>query len=184
MAIDLSQATSRMKQSLDHLHEELKKIRTGRANPGMLDGVMIDAYGQSMPLKHAASVVAVDGQLLQVTPFDPSNLAAISIAISESSLGLNPSDDGHVVRVPVPPLTEDRRRELVKSLNERAEEARVALRNIRHDVLKDAKSQQQNGELSEDEYNRADKQLGELMDEHHRQIDNALSTKQAELMTV
>lgn len=184
MAIDVSEATDKMRQTLERLHDELKKIRTGRANASVLDGVTVEAYGQPMPLKHLAAVVAVDGQLLQVTPFDPNNLAAISSAISDSNLGLNPSDDGHVVRVPVPPLTEERRRELVKSLNEKAEEARVALRNVRHDALKGAKVQQQDGDLSEDEYHRTEKQLNDLIENHNNQIEKALVTKQSEIMTV
>lgn len=184
MAIDINEATEKMQQTLQRLHDELKKIRTGRASASMLDSVMVDAYGQPMPLKHVANIVVVDGQMLQVTPFDPNNLAAISAAISESNLGLNPSDDGHVVRVPVPPLTEERRAELAKSLNEKAEEARVSLRNIRHDALKGAKTQEQNKEISEDDYHRVEKELNELIEQNNSEIEQALEAKQSEIMTV
>ncbi|HEX9595231.1 MAG TPA: ribosome recycling factor [Candidatus Saccharimonadales bacterium] len=184
MAIDTNEADGKMKQTLERLHNELKKIRTGRASASMLDGVSVAAYGQEMPLKHAANIVALDGQMLQVSPFDPNNLEAISTAISESNLGLNPSDDGHVVRVPIPPLTEERREELAKSLSEKAEEARVALRNVRHDALKGAKQQQQEGEISEDDYHRTEKALNELIDKHNSEIEQALETKQSEIMKV
>ena len=184
MAIGSDEAEGKMKQTLERLHDELKKIRTGRASASMLDGVSVAAYGQEMPLKHAANIVALDGQMLQVSPFDPNNLEAISTAISESNLGLNPSDDGHVVRVPIPPLTEERRAELAKSLSEKAEEARVALRNVRHDALKGAKQQQQEGEISEDDYHRTEKALNELIDKHNSEIEQALETKQSEIMKV
>ena len=184
MAIDVTEATDKMKQTLERLHDELKKIRTGRASAQMLDGVMIEAYGQPMPLKHTANIVAVDGQMLQITPFDPNNLEAISAAISQANLGLNPADDGHVVRVTIPPLTEERREELAKSLNEKAEEARVSLRSIRHDVLKGAKAQQQAKEISEDDFHRVEKQLNDLIEDYNSQVEQALDTKQSEIMTV
>ncbi|HEX9679304.1 MAG TPA: ribosome recycling factor [Candidatus Saccharimonadales bacterium] len=184
MALNIEEAREKMSQVVERLHEELKKIRTGRASGSMLDGLEIEAYGQPMPLKHAANIVALDGQMLQVTPFDPNNLGAISTAINNSSLGLNPSDDGHVVRVAVPPLNEERRRELVKTLGDKAEEARVALRNVRHDAMKNAKSEQQEGELSEDDYHRVEKQVKELTDGFNRQIDEAFEHKQSEIITV
>lgn len=184
MAMTVDEANQKMEQTLEHLHSELKKIRTGRANPAILDSVMIDAYGQQMPLKHAATVQAVDAQLLQVTPFDPNNLGNIVTAISDSNLGLNPSDDGRVVRVPVPQLTEERRKELVKTLSEKAEDARVSLRTIRHDVLKTAKQQEKDGELSKDDVERVEKRIGELMDDFNKRIDDALAQKEAEIMTV
>lgn len=184
MAIDVNEADQLMGKTMSRLHDELKKIRTGRASASILDGIQIEAYGQLMPLKHSASIVALDGQMLQVTPFDPHNLEAISTAISQSNLGLNASDDGHVVRVSVPPLTEERRQEMVKLLNEKAEDTKVALRNIRHDALKGAKTQEQSKEISEDDYRRVEKGLNELIDKYHAQIDQALSIKQSEILTV
>lgn len=184
MAVDLRETEEKMSQVLEHFHQELKKTRTGRANANMLDGVMVEVYGQEMPLKHVANIIALDGQTLQVSPFDPNNLGAISTAISESNLGLNPSDDGHVVRLPIPPLTEERRAELAKNLNLKAEESRVSLRNIRHDALKSAKIQEQAKEISEDDYKRTEKELNELIDKFNSQVEEALEAKQAEIMKV
>lgn len=184
MSLNVEQAKDKMEGVFEHLSQELKKIRTGRANPGMLDGIVVRAYGQEVPLKHLANIVAADAQLLQITPFDPNNLGVISAAISESSLGLNPSDDGHVVRIPVPALNEERRLELVKSLNQVAEASRVALRNIRHDVLDKAKDQKKTGELSENDLVRVEKDMAELMDDSNKKIDEAFEKKQSEIMTV
>ena len=184
MSLNVEQAKDKMNSALEHLGTELSKIRTGRANPGMLDGIVVQAYGQPMPLKHVANVTAADSQLLQITPFDPNNLGAISSAISESSLGLNPSDDGHIVRVPVPPLNEERRHELVKMLTETVEATRVSLRNIRHEVLDTAKTQKKAGELSENDYVRVDKVINDLMDEYNKKIDASFELKQTEIMTV
>ena len=118
----------KMASALEHFDEELKKIRTGRAHPSMLDGVKVEAYGTEMPLNQVANVTAPEAQLLQVTPFDPSNSQAISAAIrNDQGLGFNPSDDGRIVRVPVPPLTEERRRMLVNQVGEKVEEPRIAL---------------------------------------------------------
>lgn len=182
--LDTNEAKTRMNQALDHFHDELKKIRAGRANPAMLDSIMVNAYGQPIPLKHVANVIVVDNQLLQITPFDPHNLSAISNSISESSMGLNPSDDGHVVRVPIPSLTEERRKELIKMLGEKTEEAKVAFRNIRHDFLKEVKSFQQSGELSEDEYHRTEKVINEMVDDFNLKVDEATAHKEIEIMTV
>ncbi len=130
----------RMQGVTEHFQAELAKVRTGRAHPGMLDGIKVEAYGAEMPLNQVANVTAPEAQLLQITPFDPSNIQQIAAAIrNDQSLGLNPSDDGRVVRVPVPPLTEERRRQLVKQAAEKLEEARIALRNVRQDGLKEAK---------------------------------------------
>lgn len=184
MALSVDEARKKMEDVMEHLRNELKKERAGRANPSLLDGVVIEAYGQDMPLKHAANVVATDAQLLTITPFDPNNLGAISMAISESNLGLNPSDDGHVVRVPIPPLNEERRAELVRSLSEKVEDARVSLRNIRHDVLNTAKQQKTDGQLSEEDMSRVEKQIGDYMEEFNNKIEEALKTKEQEIMTV
>lgn len=184
MALSIEEAKQKMTQALEHLHDELKKIRTGRANPSILEGVQISAYGQMMPLQHAANIQAVDAQLLQVTPFDPGNLGAIVTAISESNLGLNPADDGHVVRVPIPPLNEERRKELVKSLGEKVEETRIVMRNIRRDVLSTAKEQEKQSELSQDDVEQIEKQIGEFMDDFNSQIETAFEHKQSEIMKV
>src|SRR5882757_8636692 len=129
-------AADKLKAAGEHFISELKKLRTGRASASMLDGVLVEAYGSPMPLNQVATVTAPEAQLIQITPFDPSNLQAIAAAIrNNQSLGMNPSDDGRVVRVPVPPLTEERRREISKQVGAKQEECMVTLRNIRHDSL-------------------------------------------------
>lgn len=181
----LAEAKTKADAVVNRLADDLKKLRTGRAHPSMLDSVTVEAYGTKMPLNQVANVVTADAQLLQITPFDPSNLAAISAAIREDQqLGLNPADDGKVVRVPIPPLTQERRQLIVKQLSERVEEANVNLRNIRHEVLNAAKKQQQAKEISEDEQKRIEKQMNELMDNTKEQLDNLAKAKETEILTV
>jgi ribosome recycling factor len=146
---------------------------------------MVEVYGASMPLNQVANVLAVESQLLQVTPFDQNNLKSIVEAIrADQSLGLNPSDDGRVVRVPIPPLTEERRRQITKQLGDRAEDCRISLRNIRHDALKDAKAQKDTKQLSEDEVRRIEKTLDGLMSDFQAKIDTATKAKEQEIMTI
>src|SRR6266545_1259785 len=129
-------AKKKFDSATEHFTEELKKVRTGRASASMLDGVMGTAYGTQMPLNQVANVIAPEAQLIQITPFDPNNLQAIASAIRDNpSLGLNPMDDGRVVRVPVPPLTEERRRELAKTLSGKVEDCMVSVRNVRHEAM-------------------------------------------------
>lgn len=176
---------TRMQAALTHYEDELKKIRTGRAHPSMLDGVHVEAYGALMPLNQVANVTVPEPQLLQVTPFDPSNLQKIATAIrNDQSLGMNPSDDGRVVRVPVPPLTEERRRQLVKLLGEKAEEARIAMRNVRQDALKAAKAAKEAKEISEDDQKRVEKAVDALMGDFSARIDAATKAKEQEIMTI
>jgi ribosome recycling factor len=183
--VDLSSYKNRMQAAVDHLSEELKKVRTGRAHPSIIEGVMVEAYGVPTPINQVANITAPEPQLLQITPFDPNNLQAIVTAIrNDQNLGLNPSDDGRVVRVPMPPLTEERRRQIVKSLSDTIEEARVSLRNIRHDALKDAKAKKDAKELSEDDVSRAEKEITEIIDGFQKNIDEAHKAKEQELMTV
>lgn len=175
----------KMTGAVAHLEEELKKIRTGRAHPGMLDGIKVEAYGTEMPLNQVANVTAPEAQLLQITPFDPSNLQKISAAIrNDQSLGLNPSDDGRVVRVPVPALTEDRRRLLVKQAGEKAEEAKIALRSVRQDGLKDAKRMKDEKKMSEDDLKLIEKEFERLMGDYQQQIDDLLRAKEEDILTI
>ncbi|MEO5690705.1 MAG: ribosome recycling factor [Candidatus Saccharimonadales bacterium] len=141
----------RMNAALDRFQAELTKVRTGRAHPDMLSSVVVEAYGAPMPLNQVANVTTPEAQLLQISPFDPSNVKAISDAIRLSNLGFNPSDDGRIIRVPIPALTEDRRREMVKMLGDKVEDCRIAMRTIRQDAFKDAKRLKDNTELSEDD---------------------------------
>lgn len=175
----------KMQGALAHFEEELKKVRTGRAHAGMLDGVQVEAYGTMMPLNQAANITAPEAQMILVTPFDPSNITAITAAIRDNqSLGFNPSDDGRVVRVPVPQLTEERRKQMVKLASEKVEDTRIALRTIRQDALKDAKQMKENKELGEDDYKRVEQEVDKLMADMQEKIDSAFKAKEQDILTV
>lgn len=182
---DTNPYEQKMRAAFDHFEQELKKIRTGRAHPSMLDSVTVEAYGQSMPLNQVGNVVAADAQMLQITPFDPGNLQQIVAAIRDNqNLGLNPSDDGRVVRVPIPALTTERRQEMVKQLGGKVEECRIALRNVRHDGLKEARAMKEAKEISEDELGRIEKTFDRVMEDFQRQLELAAKAKEQEVMTV
>lgn len=175
----------KMASALEHFESELGKIRTGRAHPGMLEGIKVEAYGSLMPLNQVANITAPEAQLLQITPFDPSNIQLIAAAIrNDQSLGFNPSDDGRVVRVPVPALTEERRRQLVKQAGEKVEEVRIALRNIRQDGLKDAKSKKDAKEISEDDLKLVEKEFDRLMGEQQVKIEQVFKAKEKDILTI
>ena len=171
--------------AVSHFEDELKKVRTGRAHPSMLDGIQVEAYGQKMPLNQVANVVAPEPQMVTVTPFDPTNLQAISAAIrADQSLGLNPSDDGRLVRVPIPPLTEERRKQIVKQTSEKVEDAKIALRNIRQDAFKEIKRMKDAKELSEDDQKRAEKGIDDTMATISAQVDTLFKGKEKEILTL
>lgn len=175
----------KMNNALAHFEEELRKVRTGRAHPGMLDGITVEAYGSEMPLNQVANVTAPEAQMLLVTPFDPSTIVAISTAIrGNQSLGFNPSDDGRIIRVPVPALTEERRKLLVKQTSEKVEEARIALRNVRQDALKDAKRKKDDKDLSEDDVKRIEKDIDKMMSDMQVKIDSTFKAKEKEILTI
>ena len=175
----------RMHGVTEHFQAELAKVRTGQAHPGMLDGIKVEAYGAEMPLNQVANVTAPEAQLLQITPFDPSNIQQIAAAIrNDQSLGLNPSDDGRVVRVPVPPLTEERRRQLVKQAAEKLEEARIALRSVRQDGLKEAKRKKEGKELSEDDVKLIEKEIDRLMSESQAKLEEIFKAKEKDILTL
>ena len=172
-------------QVIARFEEELKKVRTGRAHPSQLEGIKAEVYGTLMPLNQIANVTAPEAQMLQITPFDPSNITVICAAIrADQALGLNPSDDGHTIRVPVPPLTEDRRKLLVKQTGEKVEEARIALRNIRQDALKDAKRKKESKELSEDDIKRIEKGIDGDMAEANSKIDGIFMLKERDILKI
>ena len=182
---DTDEYELKMQAAVEHFEHELAKIRTGRAHPGMLDGIKVVAYGTEMPLNQVANVTAPEAQLLQITPFDPSNIQAIAASIrNDQGLGLNPSDDGRVVRVPVPPLTEDRRRQLARQAGEKVEEARIALRNVRQDGLKDARAKKEAKELSEDDVKLVEKEFDRLMQEAQGKLDEAFKAKEKDILTI
>ncbi len=176
---------SKFETVVAHFEEELKKVRTGRAHPSQLDGIKVEVYGSLMPLNQVANINAPEPQMLQVTPFDPSNIQAVCAAIrADQSLGFNPSDDGRVVRVPIPPLTEERRRQIVKQTSEKVEEARIALRNIRQDALKEAKRKKDAKEMSEDDLKRAEKAVDGIMTTINNQLDAIFAAKEKEILTI
>lgn len=168
-----------------HFEEDLKKVRTGRAHPAMLDSIMPEVYGQKMPLNQLANVTAPEAQLLQVTPFDPGSLQAIVAAIrADQTLGLNPTDDGRLIRIPVPALTEERRKQLVKQTGEKIEEARIALRTIRQDALKDAKRRKDAKELTEDDLKRVEKEIDTLVSTTQTKIEAVFKAKEKDILTI
>lgn len=183
--MDISQYETKMKQAVVHFNEELKKVRTGRASASMLDGIMVTAYGTPMPLNQVANVIAPEAQLLQITPFDPNNLQAIASAIRDNpSLGLNPMDDGRVVRVPIPALTEERRRELAKTLSGKVEDCMVGVRNIRHDAMDAIDKSKKDKLIGEDDAKRLEKQVEDTVAKVKVDVDVAAKAKEAEIMTL
>jgi ribosome recycling factor len=181
----VQEAKAKLAGAVEHLQNELKKVRTGRAHASMLDSVMVEVYGTQMPLNQVASIATPDAQLLQITPFDPNNLQAIAAAIrNNQTLGLNPADDGRVVRVPIPALTEERRRDLVKQIGEKVEECMIAMRNVRHDVLKAVENAKKDKLVGEDDVKRVEKQVDDLMAQQKQAVDQLAKAKEAELMTI
>ncbi len=178
---DTKDEKRKMDEVLERFDGEMKKVRTGRAHPDMLAGVKVEAYGQWMPLNQVANVTIGDATMLVITPFDPTNIANIESAIrADSTLGLNPSDDGRIIRVPIPPLTEERRKEIVKTASTKVEEAKVSIRNVREDARKDIKAL----ELPEDARKRAEKEIDDLTKEYTDKIDSAFKAKEAEIMKI
>ncbi len=175
-------AEDRMAKSIEALHRELSTIRTGRANPSLLEHIQVEAYETHVPINQVASLSAPEPHLIMVQPWDRNLIQAIERALRRSDLGLNPSNDGQVIRVPVPPLTEERRRDFVKLVKQRAEEARVAVRNIRRDDMERLRHLEHEGELSEDQGQRAHAQLQKITDRFIEQVDEVAHRKEAELL--
>jgi ribosome recycling factor len=181
----VNDASGKFQAAAAHYHEDIKKVRTGRAHASMLDGVTVVAYGTPMPLNQVSNVTAPEAQLIQITPFDPSNIQAIASAIRDNpTLGLNPSDDGRVVRVPIPALTEERRREYVKVLGGKTEDAQVALRNIRRDAFDAISKAKKDKLVGEDDAKRLEKQVDDAMAKAKSDIESAAKAKESEIMTV
>lgn len=181
----IDDAKTKLSAAVAHFNEELKKLRTGRAHPSMLDGIKVTAYGVELPLIQAATVTTPEAQLIQISPFDPSNIQAISEAIrNDQSLGLNPSDDGRIIRVPIPALTTERRQQIVKQLGEKLEEAMITMRNVRHEALAILKEAKTDKDISEDEYNRLEKQVDELMAKAKVDLEVSAKSKEQEILTI
>jgi ribosome recycling factor len=185
-AIDefVADATQRMHKSVEATHEHFNSVRTGRASAVLLDRVTVDYYGSPSPLKNIATISVPEPRLLTIQPFDPSALKGIERAIQESNLGLTPSNDGKIIRLPIPQLTEERRKEYVKVVRNMAEEGRIAVRNVRRDVMKHLEELVRNGDVGDDEERAAEGRVQKVTDEHVHQIDELLKRKEAEIMEV
>ena len=180
----LADAKDRMGKSVENCRHELATVRTGRASPHLLDRVVVDYYGAETPLKQLANVAAPDVRLLTLTPYDKNSIGLIEKALMESDLGLTPSNDGNVIRLQIPELNEERRRDLVKVVHGVAEEGKVAVRNIRRDVMHDLRELKNEGEVGEDDERRAEGELQKLTDGATKEIDDALKAKEEEILEV
>lgn len=180
----LKDAEDRMQKSVESSRGELATVRTGRASPHLLDRITVDYYGSSTPLKQLANVATSDARLLTVTPFDKGSIGEIEKAIQESDVGLTPSNDGSVIRLQIPELTEERRREMVKVVHGVAEEGRIAIRNIRRDTMSDLRDLKKEGEAGEDDERRAESALQKQTDEAISEIDELLKGKEEEILEV
>ena len=179
----IQDAQKRMGSSVEHTRTEFNTVRTGRASAALLDRVQIDYYGQQTPLKQLATINVPEPRMLTIQPFDPSSIKSIEKAIQESDLGLTPSNDGKLIRLPIPQLTEERRKELVKVVRKIAEEGKVAVRNVRRDAVQHLKELTK-GDVGKDDEHRAEERVQKLTDEHTKSIDELLKHKEAEIMEV
>ncbi len=180
----LADAKDRMTKSVESCRHELTTVRTGRASPHLLDRVVVDYYGVETPLKQLANVAAPDARLLTLTPYDRNSIKAIEKAIMESDVGLTPSNDGAIIRMQIPELNEERRKDLVKVVHRVAEDGRVAVRNVRHDVLGDLRELKKEGEAGEDDERRAEAELQKHTDAAGKEIDSLLKAKEEEILEV
>ncbi len=180
----LADAGERMTKSVDSTRNELATVRTGRASPHLLDRIIVDYYGVETPLNQLSNIAAADARLLTVTPYDKGALSAIEKAINESDVGLTPNNDGNVIRMQIPEMTEERRREMVKVIHGVAEEGRVAIRNVRRDVMSDMREMKKDGDVGEDEEHRAEAELQKLTDGATGEIDALVKGKEEEILTV
>jgi ribosome recycling factor len=180
----LADAKERMQKSVESTRNEFATIRTGRASPHLLDRLVIDYYGAQTPLKQLAQVAATDARMLTVTPYDKSSINTIEKAVMESDLGLTPSNDGNVIRLSIPELTEERRKELVKVVHKVAEDGRVAVRNIRRDVMHDLRELKKEGEAGSDEEHHGETELQKATDSAIGEIDSLLKGKEEEILEV
>jgi ribosome recycling factor len=181
----VSETKTKLDHALEHFKQELKKLRTGRAHPGMLDNVKVEVYGQEMPLKAAANITAPEATLLQITPFDPNNLQPISNAIrDDQSLGLSPTDDGRVVRINIPPLTTEIRASMVKIIGQKVEECMITSRQVRHEAIKLAEQAEKDKDIGKDERFHLEKQIDDLLAKQKTEVDQLAAAKEKELMTI
>ena len=182
--IDLSAAERRMRGAVDSVKHNFATIRTGRANPSLLDRIEVEVYGSKMPLRSVANIGVPEPRLLTVTPFDPNSLKNVERAIRDSDIGLNPQNDGKILRLPIPELTEERRRELIRLARHMAEEARVSVRNVRRDEMRDVHELRKMGEISEDDERRAEHQIDDLTKRFTDEADKIGKAKEHEVLEV
>jgi ribosome recycling factor len=180
----LAEARARMVKSVDATRNEFATVRTGRASPHLLDRIEVDYYGAKTPLRQLAQVSATEARLLTITPYDKNSIKLIEKAILESDVGLTPSNDGNLIRLSIPELTEERRRDLVKVVHNIAEQGRVSVRNVRRDVMHDLRELKSEGEVGSDDEHRAEDALQKLTDSHVGEIDTALAGKEEEILEV
>jgi ribosome recycling factor len=180
----LKEAGTRMQKSVDATRNEFATVRTGRASPHLLDRIDVDYYGTKTPLRQLANIAAPEARMLTITPYDKSSIKSIEKAILESDVGLTPSNDGSLIRLTIPELTEERRKELVKVVRGIAEEGRVGIRNIRRDVMHDLREFKEAGEVGSDDEHRAETELQKLTDSRVGEIDNSLHAKEKEILEV
>lgn len=178
-------ADPRMDKAINRLEDDLKSLRTGRATTTLVEGVTVEQYGAQTPLKAVASISTPDAQTIAISPWDKSLVTVIEKALRENqALGMNPSSDGNVVRLNVPPMTEDRRREIVKDLGTKVEQCNIALRQVRHDVLNEVKRMEKDGNATQDDAKFAEQELNKKIDTYKKKIDELAKAKEAEIMTV
>lgn len=182
--LDIKDIERRMKGAVDTLKQEFAGLRTGRASTAMLEPVTVEVYGTQMPLNQVASISVPEARMLSVQVWDPNNVAAVDKAIRQAGLGLNPMQEGNLLRVPVPELTEERRREISKVASKYAEQARIAVRNVRRDGMDEIKRMEKEGELSQDDAKRRSDEVQKLTDDFTDQIDSMLQSKEQEIMQV
>ena len=184
MAVDFKDYARRMDKALEHLNEEFGAVRAGRANAKVLDRITVEYYGSETPLNGVATISSPDARTLVITPWDTKLLKEIGKAIQMSDLGINPQNDGRVIRLTFPQLTEERRKDLVKQVKKYAEDAKVAMRNIRRDGMDYVKKLKKNSEITEDDQKKAEKDLQDLLDKNIKKVDAALAAKEKELMAI
>ncbi len=169
---------------IEHYLHELSGVRTGRANPALLNTVQVESYGSRMPIEHVASVTVSDAKTLTISPWDKGQLQAIEKAIQMANLGFNPSNDGQVIRIMLPPLNEERRKEMVKMIGQLAEKARIGIRNVREDIMKEMKRAEGDGKISKDDLTHGQKKLQEAVDKFNEEIKQHAEKKEEDVMTV
>lgn len=179
-----NQAEERMKKAIENLRYELNKIRTGKASPAILDGIKVNYYGSVVPLKQVANISVPEIRLITVQPWDKSMINEIEKAIQKSDLGLTPMSDGHIIRLPIPPLTEERRLNLVKQAKKLGEEIKVSIRNARRDANESLKKGEKDGDISEDDSHRAQDKIQEMTDNYIKKVDEILKVKEQEIMEI